>query len=428
MQRDVVITGMGILSPLGVGLQTHWGHLVAGRSGVGPIAKFDASTFPTTFAAEVHDFCAADFIEDGSLLPAMDLATQFAIAATDMALDDAGVDPQAWDAARVGIYLGMTGFNFSDYARVSQAALRAGVPGLKDLARFGAALLQDSDAFDPILSSPVASTLYIARRYNVRGPFNVISTACAASSQALGEAKYAIERGDADLIIAGGTEESVNPIKLLRFCLLGALSSRNADPPRASRPFDADRDGFILADGAGILILESRTHAEQRGARIYACLAGYGATCDAYRVTDVHPAGQGAALAMQQALENASLHPEDVNYINAHGTSTRLNDLAETRAIKRVFGAHAYRVPVSSSKSMTGHPISAAGAVECITAVQTMQHQVLPPTINYTTPGPECDLDYVPNQARVAEVQVVLSNSFGFGGQNIALILTAERR
>jgi 3-oxoacyl-[acyl-carrier-protein] synthase II len=423
---EVVITGMGVVSPLGVGLGAHWQGLVSAQSAARGIGKFDASRFPTTFAAEVPDFRPAEFIDEPKLFLSMDLATQFAVAATAMALRHAGLDTTSWIARRVGIYLGITGFNFSDYESVAEAALRsrdADPQVAFNLGCLGKELSSPSACASMILSSPVASTLYISRRYNVRGPFNVISTACAAGSQAIGEAKRAIERGDADLIITGGTEESVNPMKLLRFCLLGALSRRNDDASGACRPFDAGRDGFVLADGAGILVLESRAHAERRGAPIQARLSGYGASSDAYRVTDAHPAGDGAALAMRLALADAGLRPEDVDYVNAHGTSTPSNDLAETRAIKRVFGAGAHRVPVSSTKSMTGHLISAAGAVECITAVQALQHQTIPPTINYSRPSPECDLDYVPNRARPAEMNVVLSNSFGFGGQNSVLVV-----
>jgi 3-oxoacyl-[acyl-carrier-protein] synthase II len=425
--REVVVTGLGAISPLGIGLAAQWRSLVEGRSGIRSISKFDASGFPVTLGAEVPGFRPEDFIEEGFERAAMDLPTQLAVAAARMAIEDAGLGPGAWDPARAGIYLGTTGFNFSDWEAVSEVALRAaaGAPAALDLRSFGRELAKSADALRARLSSPVASTLAIARRFGIRGPFGLVATACAAGGQAIGAAKRAIERDEADLVIAGGAEESVNPVKLLRFCLLGALSRRNAEPARASRPFDGQRDGFVLADGAAVLVLEARAHAERRGARVYGRVAGYGASSDAYRVTDVPPDGAGAVLAMRAALADAGQSPDAVDYVNAHGTSTRVNDVVETRAIKQVFGERAYALPVSSTKSLTGHLITAAGAIEAVIVCLALRHQVIPPTVNHEVPDPECDLDYVPNHARPARLETVLSNSFGFGGQNVALVLTA---
>jgi 3-oxoacyl-[acyl-carrier-protein] synthase II len=427
--REAVVTGMGAVSPLGIGLDATWRRLLEGPSGVRRISKFDASAFPVTLGAEVPGFQAEAFVEDGVLRAAMDRPTQFALAAARMAMEDAGLPARGWDRGRAGIYLGMTGFNFSDYDRVGAAARRAatGRPGARlDLGGLGRALTKDLDPLRLRLSSPIAGTLAIARQFGVAGPFSVVSTACAAGGQAIGAARQAIARGEADVVITGGTEESVNPIKLLRFCLLGALSRRNAEPERASRPFDAQRDGFVLADGAGVLVLEAREHAERRGARVYGRVAGFGASSDAYRITDVPPDGGGAVLAMRRALADAGLGPDAVDYVNAHGTSTKVNDVVETRALKQVFGERAYALPVSSTKSMTGHLVSAAGAVECIIALLALRHQVIPPTATYEVPDPECDLDYVPGRARPARLGAVLSNSFGFGGQNVALLVCRE--
>ncbi len=421
----VVITGLGVVSPIGIGLDQFWRSLVEGRSGVGQLRKFDPTGFPVQHGAEVWDFDAETALRDGDSREAADLPTRFALAAAEMAWAHAGLPSALIDPERIGLSLGVSGYHVPDYASIAALATRAATlaPRGMDTHTLLEAALRAERGLAYLYGCSIVPPLLLGRRLPIRGPVTLISTACASGAQAIGEAKRCLERADADVMLAGGTEESVNPIKLLYFSLLGALSTRNAAGRDALCPFDARRDGTVLADGAGMVVLETLAHAARRGARIYAELLGYGASSDAYRLTDSHPEGVGAILAMTRALRDAALSPERIDYINAHGTSTRVNDRVETLAIRRVFGHSADRIPVSSTKAMTGHLISAAGAVECIATALTLVNQVIPPTINYHMPDPDCDLDYVPNVARKAEVTVALSNAFGFGGQNAALIL-----
>ncbi len=421
----VVITGLGVVSPIGIGLDQFWRSLVEGRSGVAQLRKFDPTGFPVQLGAEVWDFDAETTLRDGDPREAVDLPTCFALAAAEMAWAHAGLPSARTDPERIGLSLGVSGYHVPDYAPIAALATRAATlaPRGADAPTLLEEALRAERGLACLYGSSIVPPLLLGRRLPIRGPVTLISTACASGAQAIGEAKRCLERAEADVMLAGGTEESVNPIKLLYFFLLGALSTRNAAGRDALCPFDARRDGTVLADGAGVVVLETLAHAARRGARIYAELLGYGASCDAYRLTDSHPKGVGAVLAMTRALRDAAMPPERIEYINAHGTSTWANDRVETLAIRRVFGPSANKIPVSSTKAMTGHLISAAGAVECIATTLTLVNQVIPPTINYQTPDPDCDLDYVPNVARKAEVTVALSNAFGFGGQNAALIL-----
>jgi len=403
----VVVTGLGAVTPLGIGVRPTWDAVLAGRSGVGPITRFDASAFPTRFAAEVKGFRPEEFIEPREIRR-MDLFIQYAMAAAAGAVEDAGLSVDEASADRVGVYMG------------------TGLGGLSTLERYHEVYLKEgprkiSPFFIPMLITNLAPG-HIAMKYGFKGPNITTTTACAASSHAIGEALVAIRRGACDVAVAGGTEATITPLGLGGFCSMKALSTRNDDPARASRPFDRDRDGFVMGEGAAILVLEEAEVARRRGARIYAEVCGYGASADAYHVTAPSPGGEGAARCMQAALADAGLRPEEVDYINAHGTSTPYNDATETMAIKTVFGDHARRVMVSSTKSMTGHLLGAAGALESLFCVLAIREGAVPPTINYTTPDPECDLDYVPNEARAARLRYVLSNSFGFGGTNSCLV------
>ena len=425
MSRRVVITGMGVVSPLGDEPAALFRALVEGRSGVGRITRFDAGTMPTTFAAEVRGFDLANYVPDAAARwPAAGLNTRFALAATQRALADAGLLDGA-DRDRFGIYLG-TGEGSQDFPallRILNASYHPEERRVDHRAYTdaGQRFHYGPSECEQEIHVPTAR---LAAQFDLRGPNYSCLTACAAGSQALGEARDLIRTGEADLMLAGGTHSMIHPLGVGGFNLLTALSTFNQDPPRASRPFDLRRDGFVLGEGAGLLVLEELEHAKRRGARIYAELTGYGSTADAYRFTDSHPEGRGAAAAIRLALQNARLAPADVGYINAHGTATQLNDRTETLAIKTIFGEHAYKVPVSSTKSMLGHMIAAAGAVELIACIQSIHAGVIHPTINYETPDPSCDLDYVPNQAREQRADHVLSNSFGFGGQNVSLVVS----
>lgn len=425
MSRRIVITGMGVITPLGDSVAGLFAALLEGRSGVAPITRFDARTFPTTFAAEVRDFDLARYVPSaGALLASAGDAAQFAAAASALALADAdlGIDA-AVDRTRFGVYLGC-GEGEQDFHVVIGLAAKSYQPerrGLDDVALSRHAL-RDYNAgneYRQEMHNPAAN---LADQFALEGPNYSNLTACAAGTQAVGEAAELIRCGDADVMLTGGTHSMIYPLGVTGFNLLTALSTRNDAPQKASRPFDLQRDGFVLGEGAGAVILEDLEHARRRGAPIYAEITGYGCSADAYRITDSHPEGRGAAACMSAALADAGLTPGQIGYINAHGTSTKVNDLAETIAIKKVFGADAYRVPISSTKSMMGHLIGGAGAVELIISVLAMRQGVLPPTINYEAPDPECDLDYIPNEAREKKVDHVLSNSFGFGGQNATLI------
>ncbi len=405
--RRIVVTGLGAVTPLGIGVGPTWEAVLAGRSGVGPITKFDPSQFATTVAAEVKGFQAEDYV-DRKEAKRMDAFIHYAMASAHFAMTDSGLKIDDSNAERVGVFMGSGLGGLSTLERYHQAYLEEGVRKI-------------SPFFIVMLISNLAPG-HIAIRYGAKGPNITTTTACAASSHAIGEGALAIRRGICDAVIAGGAEATITPMGLGGFCAMKALSTRNDDPARASRPFDKDRDGFVMGEGAAFLILEELESAKKRGANIYAELCGYGASGDAYHVPAPSPNGDGAARCMQAALDDARLNAGEVDYINAHGTSTPYNDQFETMAIKTVFGDHARKMMISSTKSMTGHLLGAAGAVESVFSVLALRDGVIPPTINYTTPDPECDLDYVPNTARRKNIRYALSNSFGFGGTNSCLL------
>jgi 3-oxoacyl-[acyl-carrier-protein] synthase II len=425
-RRRVVITGMGAVTPLGQDVASTFQGQLAGRSGVGPTVRFNARRFPTHFAAQVLDFDLGRFIGDPSRWKYSGINSQFGAAAAQQALADAGLlDDDRVDRTRFGVYLG-SGEGIQDFHNLMSLVAQSYRPETRvlDLPAFCRGGLQSFHAEQESEQELHTTAGHLAEHFGLEGPnFNCL-TACAASSQAVGEAVALIRHGDADLMLAGGSHSMIHPLGVTGFNRLTALSTRNDAPQKASRPFDLHRDGFVLGEGAGMLVFEELELAKKRGARIYAELTGYGSTADAFAVTDSHPDGRGAAACIQQALADARLPASDIDYINAHGTSTKVNDRTETLAIKTIFGQAAYKVPISSSKSMLGHLIAAAGAVELITCVEAIRHSALPPTINYETPDPECDLDYVPNTAREKRVRHALSNSFGFGGQNISLIVS----
>ncbi len=395
------------MTPLGNGVAPTWEAILGGRSGVAQITKFDAAEFPTRIAAEIKDFRPEEYI-DRKEIKRMDPFIQIAMAAAHLAMVDSGLEIDDKIGPRIGVFVG------------------SGLGGLTTLEHYHKAYLEGgarkiSPFFIPMLISNLAPG-HIAMKYGAKGPNITTTTACAASSHAIGEALEAIRRGACDVVIAGGSEATITRMGLGGFCAMKALSTRNDDPAAASRPFDKDRDGFVMGEGAAILLLEELETAKRRGAVIYAELLGYGASADAYHVTAPAPGGEGAVRCMQEALANGRVNPEDVDYINAHGTSTPYNDLYETMAIKTVFKDHASRLMVSSTKSMTGHLLGAAGAIESVFSVLALRDGVVPPTINYTTPDPECDLDYVPNEARSRPIRYALTNSFGFGGTNSCLL------
>lgn len=431
MQRRVVITGMGWVTPLGHDLAGVWKRLLSSECGVGPTSLFDARTFPTSFSAEVKGFALQNFLrERAAKHVGASRNTQFALAASKMAWEDAGLHAlNANDPSRVGVYLGggEGPLNFEGCVAASMAGCRddAGSQIPFDAVRWAPMALRVFTAQHEMEQEPNMAAGHLAVEFGAEGPsFNTL-TACAASTQAIGEATNVIRYGDADIMISGGTHSMIHPLGVTGFNRLTALSTRNDSYATASRPFDRTRDGFVLGEGSGILILEELEHAQNRGARIHAEVMGYGSTADAFRITDIHEEGRGAVAAMRAALRDGGVTPADVDYISAHGTGTEENDKTETMAIRVVFGDKAKNVPISSVKSMLGHLIAAAGAVELITCVLAMRDGMLPPTINYETPDPNCDLDYVPNKARPAKVRVALSNSFGFGGQNDALVVKA---
>ena len=425
MDRRVVITGIGWVTPLGHDIETAWAGLLAGESGIDRTTHFDASTFPTQFSAQVKDYDYRQYVTKESCHEGVGLNTAFALGAGVQAWRSAGLDTfEGLDRERLGIYLGAGegSLDFDNYV----AANLGGWDGQQrrvDAMEWARVATQRMTALREIEQEPNMPLTHLALEFNAGGPAYNCLTACAASTQAIGEAAHILRRGDADVMIAGGAHTMIHPLGVTGFNRLTALSTRNEQPQEASRPFDATRDGFVLGEGAGMLILESYEHAQTRGAAILAEIVGYGSSADAYRITDIHPEGRGAIASMRQALDSAGLSPQDVDYISAHGTGTKENDSIETRGVKAVFGDLAKRVPMSSIKSMMGHLIAAAGAVELIVCVLAIRDQQLPPTINLQTHDPECDMDYVPNQARQAKVDVALSNSFGFGGQNDTLII-----
>jgi 3-oxoacyl-[acyl-carrier-protein] synthase II len=425
-RRRVVITGMGAITPLGHNVHDLYRSQIEGRSGVGPILHFDARTFPTKFASQVKNFELAKFFPDGSQWNHCGLNTRFALAAGKQALADSGLldNPQI-DPADVGVYLG-SGEGGHDFHSLVESTARA-VPEGAFTADNRTFFMHSRRSFNGRHEYEMEmhiTTARLAEAFNLQGPNMTCQTACAASSQAIGEATELIRHGDAEIMLSGGAHSMIHPFGVTGFNLLTALSTNNENPQKASRPFDFNRNGFVLGEGAGLVVLEELEHAKRRGAPIYAEITGYGTTADAFRVTDSHEDGRGASAAIRNAIKDSGLPNDAIGYVNAHGTSTKVNDRAETLALKAVFGEYAYRLPISSSKSMLGHLICAAGVVELIISVSAIRNGVLPPTINYETPDPECDLDYIPNESRLKKVDHVLSNSFGFGGQNISLIVS----
>jgi 3-oxoacyl-[acyl-carrier-protein] synthase II len=420
----VVITGIGWVTPMGHSIEGVWKRLLKGESGIARTTLFDASTFPTSISAEVKDYRLADFVPDLSQHEGVGRNTSFAMGACAQAWKDAKLDAADLDLDRVGIYLG-SGEGSLDFDAFTTANLSSWKPesNAVDTVKWGELARELMNTTRELEQEPNMPLSHLALMTGARGPALNCLTACAASTQAIGEATEILRRGDADVMIGGGAHSMIHPFGVTGFNRLTALSTANEEPPRASRPFDANRGGFVLGEGAGTVILETLEHAQSRGARILAEVAGYGSTADAFRITDQDPQGMGAIVAMREALADAKLSPEQVHYINAHGTGTKENDGNETLAIKEVFGARARNIPVSSIKSMMGHLIAAAGAVEMICCVLAIRDNVLPPTMNLETHDPECDLDYVPNAARKAKVDVAMSNSFGFGGQNDTIIV-----
>jgi 3-oxoacyl-[acyl-carrier-protein] synthase II len=420
----VVITGMGWVTPMGNSLESVWKRLLAGESGISRTTIFDAGTFPTSISAEVKDYRLADFIKDIGPHAGAGRNTQFALGACQQAWQAARLDNATLDLDRIGIYLG-SGEGSLDFDAYTCAALTAWKPDTSaiDSVKWAEVAFERMNVVRELEQEPNMPLSHLALLTGARGPAMNCLTACAASTQAIGEATEILRRGDADIMIGGGAHSMIHPFGVTGFNRLTALSTANENPPRASRPFDAQRGGFVLGEGAGMVILETLEHATKRGAPILAEVVGYGSTADAFRITDQHPEGEGAITAMKEALADARLTPKDIDYINAHGTGTRENDGNETGAIKAVFCDSARKCPVSSIKSMMGHLIAAAGAVELICCVLAIRDNVLPPTTNLEHPDPECDLDYVPGKARPAKVDTVMSNSFGFGGQNDTIIV-----
>jgi 3-oxoacyl-[acyl-carrier-protein] synthase II len=423
MRRRVVITGMGLVTPLGHTVTATWENLLKGHSGIAPLSLFDVSTFPVRIAAEVKDFDESSIVIPEELNSFVGRATRFCLAATQEAIENSRIDFSVITPPRFGISLGASEETYA-------------------LSRFGDAFTEEYVYHSlttgdysyykhpkylanvwPLRRCAHMTSHIVSMVYNLQGPLSSSSTACASSTHAIGKALRLIEHGDADIVIAGGTDSCLSEFSVAGFYLLGALSENNEHPEKASRPFDLKRNGFVLAEGAGILILEELNHALKRGAPILAELKGFGTSSNAYRITDSPPDGRGPDQAMKSALEDAGLKPEDIDHINAHGTSTLINDRSETLSIKKIFKEAAYTIPISANKSMMGHTIASAGAIELVISVLTIHHNTIPPTINYEVPDPDCDLDYVPNEPRAHEVNTVLSNSFAFGGQNASLLV-----
>ena len=404
----VVVTGLGAITPIGIGKENFWNALIAGKNGIGKITRFDATGYTVQIAGEVPDFDPVQFI-DKKEVKRMDRYTQFALAATKLAIEDAKLDVKQIDGDRAGVFIG------------------SGIGGMETLHSqyeklFTKGASRISPFFIPMMIANMAAG-NVAIAFGLRGACECIVTACASGTNAIGDAFRAIERGEADIMFAGGSEAAISPAGVSGFAAMKALcADHNDDPAHASRPFDKNRSGFIMGEGAGIILLESLEHAKNRGAHIYAEIVGYGRNDDAYHITTPAPGGITQAKCMKLAIEDAGLKPEDVNYINAHGTSTHFNDKGETEAIKQIFGEHAYKIPVSSTKSMTGHMLGAAGGVEAIASILSIENNIVHPTINYETPDEGLDLNYVPNVAQKHEVNVAISNSFGFGGHNACVV------
>lgn len=404
----VVVTGMGVLSPVGTGWESFWRSLLEGRSGLGPITQFDASAFTTRIAAEVKDFDPTLYIGKKEARR-MDRCIQFSVAAAHLALQDAGLEVTEENAPRIG------------------ASIGSGIGGMWTFEAQHTLLVEKGpDRISPFfipMMIPNMPSGQVSIQFGLKGPNFSIVSACATGANCIAGAMDMLRAGRADIMLAGGSEAAITPMAVGGFCSMRAMSTRNDDPVHASRPFDAQRDGFVIGEGAGVLVLETLESAKRRGAKIYGVVSGYGTTADAYHMTNPDPNGDGAARAMQQALADAGLQPEDIQYVNAHGTSTPVGDPCETAAIKRVFGDHAPRLAVSSTKSMMGHTLGAAGALETIVCVLATHHDMVPPTVNYEFPDPACDLDYVPNVARSMPVRAAVNNSFGFGGQNAVVVV-----
>lgn len=422
MRRRVVVTGLGMINPLGTDVETVWDALKNARSGVDYITVFDASNYPTKIAAEVRDWDISQCGEDATVWRKRGRHAKFAAGAAHQAMSDSGILDSLKDHSRIGVYFG-AGEGNQDFNNFTHMVATA-VQGSEDGFDVDAFMRKGLEILDPELEleqEPSMPSAHVAGIFDAQGPNLNCLTACAASSQAVGEATELIRCGRVDAMIAGGAHSMIHPFGLTGFSLLTALSTNNGDPRGASRPFDRLRDGFVLGEGSSVVILEELEHAKKRGAKIYGEVLGYGCTADAYRITDIHPEGRGAIGCMSASLKDAGISPDEVDYVNAHGTSTTVNDKVETVACKAVFGDRAPRVPVSSTKSMMGHLIAAAGVTEMIVCLLSIRDKVLPPTINLENPDPLCDLDYVPNEAREADVRIALNNSFGFGGQNVTL-------
>jgi 3-oxoacyl-[acyl-carrier-protein] synthase II len=408
LKRRVVITGLGLVTPLGNTVETTWGRLMAGASGAGPITRFDASKFPVRFACEVRDFDPINYVEKKEARK-MGAFTQYAIAASDEALADSGLKITSENAERVGTYISSGIGDFWAIEREHEKLLERG-----------------PRAVSPFFIVSVLANMaagHVSIRNGARGPNSATATACASGNHAIGDSFKIIQRGDSDVMICGGAESTITPMTIAGFAAMRALSTRNDDPGRASRPFDRDRDGFVVGEGAGIVILEELEHARRRGAQIYAEVVGYGMSADAYHITAPDKTQSGVIRVMQRAIQDAGITPEKIDHINTHGTSTPLGDKSETLAIKKTFGPHAYKLAITSTKSMTGHLLGAAGGVEAVFTTLAIHRGKVPPTINYENPDFECDLDYVPNAARKMPVTYALSNGFGFGGTNAALVI-----
>ena len=426
MRRRVVITGVGCVNPLGHDVESMWDAVQEGRSGVQTTTIFDAERFPSQIAAEVKNWDVSKAGEDPKIWEHRARHTCFAAGAARQAVDASGIFDSELNPTRLGVYLG-SGEGPQDFQSFTRMMADALQNGDFDVNRYTESGFSALDPLEEIEQEPSMPASHIAGMFNAQGPNVNCLTACAASSQAIGEATETIRRGDADVMISGGLHSMIHPFGVSGFCRLTALSTRNDEPSKASRPFDRLRDGFVLGEGAAIVVLEALERAQRRRAHILGEVIGYGSTADAYRITDIHPEGRGATGCMRMAMQDAGIGPTDVHYVNAHGTSTTVNDKVETRACHEVFGEHAFKIPVSSTKSMMGHLIAAAGVTEAIICLMAFRDNVLPPTINYDNPDPDCDLDYIPNHARSTKCNVALNNSFGFGGQNITLALARFR-
>jgi 3-oxoacyl-[acyl-carrier-protein] synthase II len=422
MRRRVVVTGVGAINPLGHDVQSMWSACKEGKSGVAYTTIFDASKFPTKISSEVKNWDITQLGEDPELWKYRGRHTRFACGAAKQAVEASGVLDSIDDPTRFGVYLGC-GEGSQDFENFSRMMVASLTPDGLDLVKFTKVGLETLNPLVEVEQEPNMPAGYVAGMFNAQGPNANCLTACAASSQAIGEATEIIRRGDADVMLSGGSHSMIHPFGVTGFNLLTALSTRNDDPTKASRPFDRLRDGFVLGEGGAMVVLEELEHAKKRGAQVYGEILGYGTTADAYRITDIHPEGRGAIACMRMAISDAGLDPSAIQYVNAHGTSTAVNDRVESLACKVVFGERAYQTPVSSTKSMMGHLIAAAGVTELIVCLMAIRDNVLPPTINYENPDPDCDLDYVPNQAREARCDYALNNSFGFGGQNISVVV-----